>query len=277
MLAPAVSHGPSRDGRMVPYLDLVPAAEPHATPLVALPGLVDGLAPVTLESTRTAMRPPPPDFGGFRVLVASYPVPLPDPATTEALADDLATFLRATVDRPAIIAGHSMGGMVAQHLAAAHPELVRGLILSSTLPCADEAFRARLRRWESLLEAGDWGGFHRDALDAAYTGSDLLRRRIVLRLSPVHEPPAELVARHLALSAACRGHDATTVVDRIEAPTMVLVGDADPLTRPAGARELARRIPGARFEALRRVSHGFPEQAFGRYRELLVDFVEAVA
>jgi 3-oxoadipate enol-lactonase len=47
-------------------------------------------------------------------------------------ADDAAAVLRALVSRPAIVAGYSMGGPIAQLLAHRHPELVDGLILCAT-------------------------------------------------------------------------------------------------------------------------------------------------
>lgn len=45
-----------------------------------------------------------------------------------AHADGLARFLRKWMDRPLVLVGHSMGGVVAQLLAERHGELVRGLL-----------------------------------------------------------------------------------------------------------------------------------------------------
>ncbi|HWS58480.1 MAG TPA: alpha/beta hydrolase [Actinotalea sp.] len=55
---------------------------------------------------------------------------LPDePFTIEALAADVAAVIRVVLGRPAVVIGHSMGGLVAEELALAHPELVVALVL----------------------------------------------------------------------------------------------------------------------------------------------------
>jgi pimeloyl-ACP methyl ester carboxylesterase len=87
------------------------------------------------------------------------------------------------VDRPAWLFAHSMGAMVAQHLAVDRPDLVAGLALSATLARADDPFRAVLARWETLVVARRWRDFSLEALTASYTGSELLRRRIALRVT----------------------------------------------------------------------------------------------
>ncbi|MFZ3264540.1 MAG: alpha/beta hydrolase [Terriglobales bacterium] len=48
-------------------------------------------------------------------------------------AEDIARFLRARVQEPAVIFGHSLGGMIAMWIAAHHPELVRALILGDNM------------------------------------------------------------------------------------------------------------------------------------------------
>ena len=56
--------------------------------------------------------------------------PLPDaPFTIAALAADAATVVRAVLGRPAVVIGHSMGGLVAEELALTAPELVAELVL----------------------------------------------------------------------------------------------------------------------------------------------------
>jgi pimeloyl-ACP methyl ester carboxylesterase len=52
-------------------------------------------------------------------------------------ADDVVTFLRATVTEPVILFGHSLGGMVSMWIAAHHPNLVRALILGDNVISGD--------------------------------------------------------------------------------------------------------------------------------------------
>lgn len=56
--------------------------------------------------------------------------PLPDALfTIKAAADDLAVVVRQVAQRPAVVVGHSLGGLVAQDLAVRAPALLRGLVL----------------------------------------------------------------------------------------------------------------------------------------------------
>jgi pimeloyl-ACP methyl ester carboxylesterase len=258
------------DDAALPYLEL---GHPTGPPVVVLPGLSDGLAPVSAAHARAALPPPPRELSGYRTFVVSHRHPLTAEATTEELAADVHAFCRAVVGRPATVTGHSMGAMVAQHLAAAWPDDVARLALSATVASADRVLRARVAGWDDLLRAGRWRAFYDDALRVSFTGSDLLRRRLALRLTAA-PAPVELVERHLALSHATRTHDATAGLGGVRAPTLVLAGAEDPLTRPERARELAALIPGATTCVLPGLAHGFPEQARRRYVRQLVRFLD---
>ncbi len=52
-------------------------------------------------------------------------------------SDDVAYFLRERVSTPAIVFGHSLGGMVGMWVASHHPELVRALILGDNMIMAE--------------------------------------------------------------------------------------------------------------------------------------------
>lgn len=255
------------DGR-VPYAWVGPAV---GHPVVVVPGLTDGLAPLTrqrLPTTRQAARRALP----LRLLLVSYRQPLPEQVTTEQLAGDVAAVLAQATDRPLAVTGHSLGGMVAQHLAVRVPERVDRLVLSATMVAADDALRDVLSRWERLVAAQRWQAFSKDAVDVSFTGLARWRRRLPL-LAGHQSVPASLVDRHLALSRACREHDATAVVGRICAPALVLSGERDPLARPERGRELADLLPRARFAELEGVAHGFPEQAPRRYARSTTSFL----
>jgi pimeloyl-ACP methyl ester carboxylesterase len=129
-------------------------------PVLLLPGLTDGLAPITDPRSRELLADPPLDLlDRHLVHVVSHRFPAVPPLTTRVLALDAANLLERVADRPAVIVGHSMGAMVAQHLAADRPDLVDRLVLSCTVGRADDGFRAVLARWEVLVRAGRWREF----------------------------------------------------------------------------------------------------------------------
>ena len=250
---------------------------PDAPPAVLVPGLSDGLAPVTLPATRDLLRAVPLPMRRFRGVAVSYPDRPPDapPPSTRTLAGEVAAVLDRLVDRPAWLFAHSMGAMVAQHLAADRPDLVAGLVLSATCARADERLRRVLGDWQAAVVARDWGRFARTAVDTSFTGAERARRRLLLRWSRQPGHPDDRVARHLALTAAAVAHDALPRLADVTVPTLVLAGARDPLCPPSQGRELADGVPNAVFEVFGGLAHGFPEQAPDRFARRVLDFLDA--
>ncbi len=245
------------DGVRLPWIEF---GDPSGPTVVALPGLSDGLLPLSEPHARRLATAAPARRIPFRVLAMSYRHPVTAGTTTRNLADDAAAFVDEVVGGPVVVTGHSMGGMVAQWLAAQRPDLVDRLVLTACLARADPGFRDTLERWQRLVEAGAWRAFAADANAVSYTGSELLRRRLLLRLGRPRAAP-HLVERHRVLTRACLDHDALQVLGRIACPTLVMAGACDPVVSPSSSRALADGIEGARFVALDGLAHGFPEQS----------------
>jgi pimeloyl-ACP methyl ester carboxylesterase len=259
-------------------LPVVSVGDEAATPVLLLPGLTDGLAPLTDPDARAQMASPPPALAGdLRVHVVSHRFPAGPDVTTRMLAADAAALLEDLVDRPVILVGHSMGAMVAQHLAADRPDLIERMVLSCTVGRADDGFRRRLAEWETLVRARRWEAFYTAAIDRSYTGSAWLARRVAQRVLPTRSPSDELRTRHLALSAACASHDALDRLADVDVPTLVLAGEQDEVTAPHHARELAEALPDATVEIWAGLGHGLPEQAAGRFGRRLLRFLEVTA
>jgi pimeloyl-ACP methyl ester carboxylesterase len=244
-------------------------------PVLLLPGLTDGLAPITDPRAQEQLADPPLDLlDRHRVHVVSHRFPATAPLTTEVLALDAARLLERLTDRPAIVVGHSMGAMVAQHLAADRPELVDRLVMSCTVGRADDGFREVLARWEVLVRARRWREFFAEAIDRSYTGSDRLRRRVAQRVLAVDPPGDDLRDRHLVLSGACAAHDAIDRLGAVTAPTLVLAGARDEVTGPHHAEELGAALPSATVEVWDGYGHGLPEQARDRFGRRVRRFLE---
>lgn len=247
-------------------LPLLEVGAPGTPTLVLLPGLTDGLAPVTVPRAHALYADVPLPLDRTRGLILSYREQVRPGTPTRVLAADLASVLERRLHAPAVLVAHSLGGMVAQHLAADHPELVAGLVLSATSGRADARLRAVLARWDAWLAAGEQARFRRDAIRTSVTGAALRDHLALDAAAEVPPAPAVLVARHLVLSAACAGHDACDRLAAIAAPALVLAGGRDELIAPAAAEELADRLPGARFVRFDDLGHGFPEQARGPFQ-----------
>lgn len=261
-------------------MPVVSLGRPAAHPVLLLPGLTDGLAPLTDDDARAQLTSPPGDLlETHRVHVASHRVPMSAHPTTRELAADAATLLDRLIDRPATLVGHSMGAMVAQHLAADRPDLVARMVLSCTVGRADDGFRAVLDAWAAPVRAGDWRAVYVGAIDRSYTGSAWLSRRVAQRVLPLKAPTPELAARHLALTEACATHDALDRLGDVRVPVLLLAGADDQVTAPHHAWELGEALPHATVEVWEGLGHGLPEQAarrFGRrVRRFLAETAEA--
>jgi pimeloyl-ACP methyl ester carboxylesterase len=168
------------------------------------------------------------------------------------------------------VVGASMGGMIAQTMAANHPDRVRSLvsIMSSTgsrwsgqpapriLPVflqkpasSKEAYVERIVKLFKLIGSP---GFERD--------DDELRELAELSWDRGIDPAG--FARQLGAIIAS-GHRAQDL-KRIRVPTLVIHGKADRLIRPSGGRATARAIPNAQLELIDGMGHDLPRGVWPR-------------
>jgi pimeloyl-ACP methyl ester carboxylesterase len=185
------------------------------------------------------------------------------PYTHVDMADDLAGLITGLELGPAHVAGMSMGGIITQHLAINHPDVLRSatIMMSTTgdpsLPPMDPATQAVLFSApddpddpESIVALGlkifaaiRGSGFAYDPDDYADRIRNDLKR----------SPDLLGYGRNLLAGIAAPAyHDK---VGQIKAPTLVLHGDEDPLFPVAVAEHTAAAIPGARLEIIKGQGH----------------------
>lgn len=177
------------------------------------------------------------------------------PYTARLMADDARQVLdEAGVERAHVL-GASLGGMIAQELAAGTPERVDKLVLCCTTPGGAAAVPMPDLTVQLFAEAATL------APDVA------LRRFVVNALGS--DPPEELVERLYALrlanppdpagwqAQAAAGLTFAGVEAAITAPTLVLTGTEDNVVDHRNADVVAARIPGARVERLPGTGHLF--------------------
>ncbi len=181
---------------------------------------------------------------------------LSDIGTAPYRMDDHVGDLEALLDlleiRSAIICGLSVGGMIAQGLYARRPDLVRALVLCDTgHRIGTEAL------WNGRIEAVESSGIASiaDAIlerwftEKFRTGQpdDLAGYRNMLCRTPV--------AGYVGTAAAIRDTDYTAQAAKIAVPTLCVVGEEDGATPPELVGELARLIPGARYQPIPACGH----------------------
>jgi pimeloyl-ACP methyl ester carboxylesterase len=192
-------------------------------------------------------------------------------AATYTLADmagDAAGLLRELELAPAHVIGASMGGMIAQTLAARHPESVRSLVSIMSNTGRFWSGQPSLRVYSTLLRRAprEREAFvtHMERVFAAIGSPGLPRDlddiRALAATSYDRDHDPEGPGRQLA--AIIASGDRTAELRTITAPTLVIHGSADPLVAPSGGRATARAIPGAELVSIDGMGHDLPRAAW---------------
>jgi pimeloyl-ACP methyl ester carboxylesterase len=192
------------------------------------------------------------------------------------MADDAAGLLRELDLAPAHVVGASMGGMIAQTLAANHPESVRTLtsIMSNTGSRISGQPAPALYR-PLLSPAPQEREAYLDHVEKIFTRigspgrSDVedLRELAALSYDRARDPAATVRQLAAILASGNRVRD----LRRIKAPTLVVHGTADKLVRPSGGRATAKAIPHARLLSVEGMGHDLPRAFWPRILDAIAD------
>jgi len=174
------------------------------------------------------------------------------PYTIDDHTADLAALLDARGIRDALIVGLSVGGLIAQAIAARRTDLVGALILSDTAPRIGAA-----ALWSARMDA-----IRRSGIDAI---ADAILERWFPRAWR-DRSPAELagyrnmlvrmpVEGYLGTCATLRDTDLSETARTLRQPTLCLVGADDEATPPALVQAMSEAIPGASFEIVADAGH----------------------
>ena len=195
------------------------------------------------------------------------------PFTTADMAGDVVALLDALEIESAHIVGISMGGMIAQELALAHPERIRSLTIGATYcggPDGTLMADEDLRMLGAAMASGD--------------REQVLRAMWVINLSPdfradeshyaaFHAMAIELQAPKDVIfqqMQACANHDTSARLGDVKVPTQVIHGTADRLLGVNNGAQIAALL-SVEPQLLEGVGHMFwweqPERSAALVRE----------
>ncbi|MCW2240238.1 3-oxoadipate enol-lactonase [Azospirillum canadense] len=196
----------------------------------------------------------------------------PSAYSMDTLADDALSLLDALGIERAHVCGLSIGGMMAQRLAAKAPQRVLSLILCDTASVIGPP-----EVWDTRIAAIEERGMEAIA-------SGVMARWFTQRFRTEQEGRVRgyvtMVARttaegYIGCSRAIRDADLTEDDRRIACPTLVIVGEHDVATPPAQAEQLAATIPGARLAVLPDAAHIPCVERPDAMNALILDFLGA--
>ena len=204
------------------------------------------------------------------------------PYTLADMADDGVGLLDALGIEKAHIVGASMGGMIAQHVAARHSDRCLSLtsIFSTTgnpklPPAKPEALKALITRPKSMEEdvLVEHGMMLARTIGSPGYPSEEQRLRERTRASIRRSFYPEGPTRHL--SAIVSDGDRRAMLKDVNVPTLVMHGEDDPLVPVEGGRDTAAAIPGAKLVTIPGWGHDLPIELVNEVADAIANHARA--
>jgi 3-oxoadipate enol-lactonase len=205
-----------------------------------------------------------------------------DAMTFPALVDAVSALLdRLSIKRTHLI-GHSLGGMIAQAFALAHPECLRSLTLVAT----SAAFGKRQGGEPDLAWKESFIEQRLGPLDRGASMAELAPK-LVQGLVGDDPDPKALEQAILAMAAVPESgyrdaiHCLATFDNEhrlpdIATPTLLIAGEKDPVAPPRVMRRMAETMPEARFEVVKGSGHLVHLERPDAFNTLLSDFLNSL-
>lgn len=207
-------------------------------PLILLPGL-------SLQTVKGAVLPL---AYLYRLFSKEYTVYIldkksivPEGYTLQDLTKDTAAAMDLLNLRSADIFGVSLGGMIAQYLAASRPDLTRKMVLAVTASRPNETMQKVANDWIAMAEQRKYAALTADILEKMYSPAYLKKYR------PLTSFLAKLIKqknlnRFIALAKSCLTCNAYAALDKISCSVFVIGGKQDAVVTSQASEELAAKL-----------------------------------
>ena len=195
----------------------------------------------------------------------------PPPYAMGALIRDVERLMAHVGMVEAVVAGVSLGGLVAQGLAVKRLDLVRGMVLSNTAAKigGDAMWKARIAQ----VQAEGLAAYAPGAMERIF-GRNWRQAPEMPRIRAMLESTRP--EGWIGCAEAIAGTDFYTTTANLTLPTLVIAGANDGTTPPDLVRETAELIRGHRWALMRGAGHLPMVERPGDYAELLGDFLASI-
>lgn len=203
--------------------------------------------------------------------------------TLTDMADDAVALMDALGIAQVHVVGASMGGMIAQLMAANHPNRVLSLtsVMSSSgargLPGPAPAVQKLLLRRPAPELTREQAMAIGDEVQRAISYPDPTRDPDAFRdlAGKSFDRGFNPIGARRQLLAIVQDGNRSDRLAKITAPTLIIHGVADPLVPYAHAEDLVTRIPGARLERIEAMAHDLPPSQLPHVADLIVGHAKA--
>lgn len=239
--------------------------------LIMLPGLGDGFRADKKMAHMYALL-----YGKFAkdytVYAFSQKTEMPDRYSTRKMAADINEAMRILEIGQADVIGVSMGGMIAQHLAADYPDRVKKLVLVVTLARRNQYIQAAVSGWIEMAKRGDYRKLMIDSLKKMYTREYLEKNRWMLEVAGKIGKPKSF-ERFIIMAKACIYHNAYEKLEKIQAQTLIIGGEMDRTVGAKASYEMAEKIPNSTLKMYPQYGHALYEEAKD-FNQTVLDFLK---
>lgn len=172
------------------------------------------------------------------------------------------------------LVGYSMGGRVAQDLAARYPNRVNAIVLAASAAKPNALNIYSLKATEYLYR--NFGPEAASAIGPLISFThEYFADHLPELVDKLGKPQPEAMTVHAFAGhvRAIEEHDTTPILHKIEAPTLVVMGDQEWLNPKADADIMLNGIRGSRLEVLEGGGHGFLWEIPDRFNRAVLDFL----
>lgn len=218
--------------------------------LVMLPGLSVKSVLLMGDAVKNAFRAYDKDY---TIYLIDRREDVPPVYTVADMARDTAEKMKELGLEDVCLFGASQGGMMAMLIAAWYPELVHKLVLGSTAAKISDLGNSVIGGWVSLAEKRDGAALYLDFLKKVYP-TYLFDKFKDVFIATGKSVTDEEFARFIIIAEGAVDFDATSELDNIKCPVLVVGSEDDAVLGSAPSYDIARRL-GCRIHMYKDYGH----------------------
>jgi 3-oxoadipate enol-lactonase len=199
----------------------------------------------------------------------------PGPYTSGQMAADLNALVTELGLPRFHLAGVSMGGVIAQEYAVAHPGDLASLVLANTFAVADPFTRAAFETWAMVANAAGMPVMMRQQAPWIFSPAfyEQYPERVAEMIAAA-QASTQPAAAFGAQMAALNSHDCADRIRSVTTPTLVIAAGDDIIIRPELSRRLFDALPNAAWSLVPGGHAAFWENP-GPWNQAVIEFIKA--